>query len=298
MCRWAINRKIDRFTNVSHRKAVSYVEKTYILSLVMVVIMTLSITTSKSASLIVKAGANNGVKQILAAYTSAAIKEDGSLWMWGSNSDGQIGDGTTTDRLSPVEIKLGEDTDPSSDETDDSSDVNMNIVPENGETSFEPGETVPLKLDGAEGYDAVWKVDDESLATIISEGNEALLTFSDNSSGKTVTVIATLKKGKTKIILQLRLLAKPGQVSSVSVSGGKSIKVGQSVTVSASVNFKNNRRNKSSTGVTWVCRGKGKKISETPNSYKVKATGKGIIKVTATSKGKPYKKSTCVITVR
>jgi alpha-tubulin suppressor-like RCC1 family protein len=33
-----------------------------------------------------------------------ALKEDGSLWAWGSNSVGQLGDGTTTDRLSPIKV--------------------------------------------------------------------------------------------------------------------------------------------------------------------------------------------------
>ena len=38
------------------------------------------------------------------SYYTAAITEDGSLYMWGSNSSGQLGDGTTTNRLTPVKI--------------------------------------------------------------------------------------------------------------------------------------------------------------------------------------------------
>jgi len=39
-----------------------------------------------------------------AVRSSFAIKTDGSLWGWGNNRDGVLGDGTTQDRLSPVEI--------------------------------------------------------------------------------------------------------------------------------------------------------------------------------------------------
>ena len=36
--------------------------------------------------------------------TSGAIKDDGSLWMWGNASSGALGDGTTTNKSSPVQI--------------------------------------------------------------------------------------------------------------------------------------------------------------------------------------------------
>lgn len=40
----------------------------------------------------------------LGANHSAAITENGALWLWGSNEYGQIGDGTNNDRLSPVRV--------------------------------------------------------------------------------------------------------------------------------------------------------------------------------------------------
>jgi alpha-tubulin suppressor-like RCC1 family protein len=37
-------------------------------------------------------------------YHNLALKEDGTLWAWGSNYDGQLGDGTFTNRSSPVQV--------------------------------------------------------------------------------------------------------------------------------------------------------------------------------------------------
>jgi alpha-tubulin suppressor-like RCC1 family protein len=37
-------------------------------------------------------------------YDSYALKSDGTVWAWGSNSSGQLGDGTTTDRWTPVQV--------------------------------------------------------------------------------------------------------------------------------------------------------------------------------------------------
>ena len=36
---------------------------------------------------------------------SLALKDDGTVWAWGLNYHGQLGDGTTTDKLSPIKIQ-------------------------------------------------------------------------------------------------------------------------------------------------------------------------------------------------
>ena len=37
-------------------------------------------------------------------YHSLAVKSDGTVWAWGYNGAGQLGDGTTTNRLTPVPV--------------------------------------------------------------------------------------------------------------------------------------------------------------------------------------------------
>ena len=37
-------------------------------------------------------------------YHTIALKTDGTVWAWGDNGSGQLGDGTTTDRSSPVQV--------------------------------------------------------------------------------------------------------------------------------------------------------------------------------------------------
>jgi len=36
---------------------------------------------------------------------SLALKRDGTVWAWGGNSKGQLGDGSTTNRLTPVQVR-------------------------------------------------------------------------------------------------------------------------------------------------------------------------------------------------
>ena len=47
-------------------------------------------------------------KQVAGGYThTAAIKTDGTLWTWGRNANGQLGDNTGTDRQTPVTTSAG-----------------------------------------------------------------------------------------------------------------------------------------------------------------------------------------------
>lgn len=50
----------------------------------------------------------SGFHSIAAGYTHAlALKSDGSLWVWGSNKSGELGDGTTTSQTRPVQVAAG-----------------------------------------------------------------------------------------------------------------------------------------------------------------------------------------------
>ena len=46
----------------------------------------------------------NWLKISCGSYHTLAVKTDGTLWSWGTNSDGRLGDGTTVDRSSPVQV--------------------------------------------------------------------------------------------------------------------------------------------------------------------------------------------------
>jgi alpha-tubulin suppressor-like RCC1 family protein len=37
-------------------------------------------------------------------WDTCGVQKNGTLWCWGHNAEGELGDGTTTDRLSPTQV--------------------------------------------------------------------------------------------------------------------------------------------------------------------------------------------------
>src|SRR5581483_6072770 len=47
----------------------------------------------------------SGINQVAGGgFHAVALREDGSVWTWGDNYTGQLGNGTTSDRFIPVQV--------------------------------------------------------------------------------------------------------------------------------------------------------------------------------------------------
>jgi alpha-tubulin suppressor-like RCC1 family protein len=63
--------------------------------------------THRSSPVQTISGGNNWRQVVAGGYQSAAIKTDGTLWLWGANGSGSLGDNTTIYRSSPVQTVAG-----------------------------------------------------------------------------------------------------------------------------------------------------------------------------------------------
>ena len=61
----------------------------------------------KSSPVQTIAGGKNWKYVSIAGYNVTAIKTDGTLWLWGSNHIGQLGDNTTVNKSSPIQVMTG-----------------------------------------------------------------------------------------------------------------------------------------------------------------------------------------------
>jgi len=64
-------------------------------------------TANRSTPVTTFAGGTNWKQVSGGGYYTAAIKTDGTLWTWGNNSNGQLGDNTSTTRSTPVTTFAG-----------------------------------------------------------------------------------------------------------------------------------------------------------------------------------------------
>jgi alpha-tubulin suppressor-like RCC1 family protein len=64
-------------------------------------------TTNKSSPVQTVSGGTNWRQISTQSLNVAAIKTDGTLWLWGSNASGQLGDNTLTSKSSPVQTVAG-----------------------------------------------------------------------------------------------------------------------------------------------------------------------------------------------
>ena len=67
-------------------------------------------TTSNNNTLPIKIGTNNNWASVSGgSYYTVAIKTDGSLWAWGYNAYGQLGNGTNSNTSTPIQIGTATD---------------------------------------------------------------------------------------------------------------------------------------------------------------------------------------------
>ncbi|HCX71935.1 MAG TPA: RCC1 repeat-containing protein, partial [Firmicutes bacterium] len=65
-------------------------------------------TSTPRLTPVVVSGLSNVTAITAGLSHTVALKDDGTVWAWGYNAYGQLGDGTTSDRSAPVQVFLNQ----------------------------------------------------------------------------------------------------------------------------------------------------------------------------------------------
>jgi len=77
----------------------------YVVSAAMIALLVVAIPASLENPKPANAAAMNGFTQVsTGTYFTCAVKGDESVWCWGRNNVGQLGNGTTTNASRPVQV--------------------------------------------------------------------------------------------------------------------------------------------------------------------------------------------------
>ena len=76
-----------------------------LVSLMIIVVLVASFVSLSSVPVL--ASGDTGATVSAGSKHTMVIKTDGSLWAWGKNSNGELGDGTTENRVTPVKVMDG-----------------------------------------------------------------------------------------------------------------------------------------------------------------------------------------------
>jgi hypothetical protein len=130
----------------------------------------------------------DNVAQVSAGvYHTMAVKSDGSIWAWGQNIWGQLGDGTTTDKLTPVKIMDGGATGQATTETPSQPPKTPRIGEPIGDvvytsiTAYIDGQPIPISnINGyaqiivedlaGYGFDVAWNAAEKTLRVERNKG--------------------------------------------------------------------------------------------------------------------------------
>lgn len=126
------------------------------------------------------------IEKMDAGYTfNMALDSDGKLWAWGNNANGQLGDGTTEDRRSPVQMSMGRWE-------------NEKIV------AIAAGEDISLALTDRNEV-LVWGGGNNAISTPMSEPNSVLVPYSLEMQTSEGGSVEGIEEGKSLFALGQRV---------------------------------------------------------------------------------------------